>query len=124
MTAAARAALRGLVAFAVLAGVGIAIGLAEYAASGGRYRLWTWIKVGFLYDYPQADDLFASSVRLGLDEVAADESAADTGTAFGQDDSEAAVAQEDGVAVFAEVYGFCRAFDPAGRERRRDDVVQ
>ena len=49
MTAAARAALRGFVAFAALAAAGIAIGLAEYAASGGAYRLWTWIKVGFLY---------------------------------------------------------------------------
>ena len=29
------------------------------------------IRIGFLYDYPQGDDLFSSSVRLGLDEVAA-----------------------------------------------------
>jgi ABC-type branched-subunit amino acid transport system substrate-binding protein len=29
------------------------------------------IRIGLLYDYPQGDDLFAASVRLGLDEVAA-----------------------------------------------------
>ena len=29
------------------------------------------IRIGFLYDFPQGDDLFAASLRLGLDEVAA-----------------------------------------------------
>ena len=29
------------------------------------------IRIGFLYDYPQADDMFAKSVLLGIDDVAA-----------------------------------------------------
>jgi hypothetical protein len=29
------------------------------------------VRVGLLYDYPQAGDLFAKSLQLGLDEVAA-----------------------------------------------------
>jgi ABC-type branched-subunit amino acid transport system substrate-binding protein len=29
------------------------------------------IRIGLLYDFPQADDLFAKSMRLGIDEVAA-----------------------------------------------------
>ncbi len=29
------------------------------------------IRIGLLYDYPQGDDLFAASLRLGIDEVAA-----------------------------------------------------
>ena len=43
------AAARGFAAFAIVTAVGVAIGLAEYAATNGAYRLWTWIKVGFLY---------------------------------------------------------------------------
>jgi hypothetical protein len=49
MTGAARAAVRGFLVFVALAAIALAIGLVEYAASGGAYRLWTWIKVGFLY---------------------------------------------------------------------------
>jgi len=48
-TRAAAAAARGLLAFGVAAAVGVAIGMAEYAATKGAYRPWTWIKVGFLY---------------------------------------------------------------------------
>jgi hypothetical protein len=44
-----RATLCGFTAFAVGAGAGIGLGLAEYGATSGAYRLWTWIKVGFLY---------------------------------------------------------------------------
>ncbi len=48
--AALRAGLRGGAnAFAVVTAVGVAIGMIEYAVSGGAYRLWTWVKVGFLY---------------------------------------------------------------------------
>jgi hypothetical protein len=45
-----RAGLRGgVLAFAVATCVGVAIALTEYAVSGGAYRLWTWVKVAFLY---------------------------------------------------------------------------
>ena len=44
-----RSALRGAGAFAGVAGLGLLIGMGEYAASGGAYRLWTWVKVGSLY---------------------------------------------------------------------------
>lgn len=45
-----RAGLRGgVLAFAVGTLVGVAIGLIEFVASGGAYRWWTWVKVGFLY---------------------------------------------------------------------------
>jgi hypothetical protein len=45
-----RAGLQGgLLAFAVATLLGVAVGLIEFAASGGAYRLWTWVKVGFLY---------------------------------------------------------------------------
>jgi len=44
-----RSFARGFVAFLITAALAEAIGLAEYAASGGAYRLWTWMKVGFLY---------------------------------------------------------------------------
>jgi hypothetical protein len=42
-------AARGFAAFAIVTAVGVAIGLAEYAATNGAYRLWTWVKVGVLY---------------------------------------------------------------------------
>jgi hypothetical protein len=45
----AAAACRGLAAFGIVTAVGVAIGMAEYAATNGAYRPWTWIKVGFLY---------------------------------------------------------------------------
>jgi Family of unknown function (DUF6350) len=41
--------LGGFLAFAAATCLGVAIGLSEFAASGGAYRLWTWVKVGFLY---------------------------------------------------------------------------
>lgn len=44
-----RAASRGLVPFLAGTLVGQAVSMAEYAASGGAYRPWTWVKVGFLY---------------------------------------------------------------------------
>jgi hypothetical protein len=47
--AAGRDALRGFAAFAAVFALGQVVGLAEFAASGGAYRLWTWVKVGGLY---------------------------------------------------------------------------
>ena len=43
------AAGHGLLAFGVVTALGVVIGMAEYAATKGAYRPWTWIKVGFLY---------------------------------------------------------------------------
>ncbi len=39
----------GFLAFAAATCLGVAIALSEFAASGGAYRLWTWVKVGSLY---------------------------------------------------------------------------
>ena len=36
-------------AFGIVTALGVVIGMAEYAATKGAYRPWTWIKVGFLY---------------------------------------------------------------------------
>lgn len=48
--AAVLAGLRGgVVAFAWTTAVAVGIGMIEYAVSGGLYRAWTWVKVGFLY---------------------------------------------------------------------------
>ena len=47
--AARRGFLGGLGAFGIVAAICIAIGMIEYAGSGGRYHAWTWVKVGFLY---------------------------------------------------------------------------
>lgn len=44
-----RAALDGAIAAAIAAGAGIALALIAYLVLGRPYRLWTWIKVGFLY---------------------------------------------------------------------------
>jgi hypothetical protein len=44
-----RSILRGVAAFVGVAVVGQLIGLGEFAASGGSYRWWTWMKVGVLY---------------------------------------------------------------------------
>jgi len=41
--------LGGLRVFALATAIGVAIAMVEFAASGGAYRLWTWVKVGFLY---------------------------------------------------------------------------
>jgi len=30
------------------------------------------IRIGLLYDFPQADDLFASTLQLGIDDVVVD----------------------------------------------------
>ncbi len=60
--AALRSALRGVVAFAGVAALGLLIGMGEYAASGGAYRLWTWVKVGSLY----LASFFGAGVRVDV----------------------------------------------------------
>jgi hypothetical protein len=59
---AGRSLLRGVAAFLGVAMVAQLIGLAEFAASGGAYRWWTWIKVGVLY----LVSFFGVSVRVDV----------------------------------------------------------
>ncbi len=60
--AALRSARSGALAFAGVASLGFLIGFGEYAASGGAYRLWTWLKVGSLY----LASFFGAGVRVDV----------------------------------------------------------